>query len=66
MTYQEGDVIAYRTFGNGPPRLVEVESKEEDVKNGRPGFSGTCIAGGADAGMSVWGYDHQITRVVRR
>lgn len=66
MDYQEGDVIEYRAFGGGQPRRVLVESKKADVKNGCPGFDGICIEGGADPGMNCWGYDRQITRVVRR
>ena len=61
--YDVGDVIEYWT---GSTRRVLVEYREEDVKNGYPGFGGTCIEGGSDVGMSVWGYDDQITRVVRR
>jgi hypothetical protein len=65
MDYEVGDVIEYRTF-TGNHRRVLVEYKEADVKNGRPGFDGTCTNGGANPGMTVWGYDDQITRVVSR
>lgn len=32
-------------------------------ENGRPGFDGTCI--GFAEGLCVWGYDDQITQVVK-
>jgi len=66
LAYEAGDVIEYRTFGGGPTRRVLVEYREDNIKNGEPGFSGTAIEGGADVGSSVWGYDDQITRVVRK
>lgn len=62
MNYEVGDVIEYQTFG-GRPRRVLVTHKA-DV-NGWPGFDGICIEG-ADPGMTCWGYNDQITRVVRR
>lgn len=61
MEYREGSVITYDAFG-GLPRVVFVETKEADVKNGRPGFSGT-VTEGVEAGSSCWGYDNQITAV---
>jgi hypothetical protein len=64
--YEAGDVIEYQTFGGGSIRRVLVEYREDNIKNGRPGFHGTAIEGGADEGMSVWGYDDQIIRVTRR
>ena len=55
--YREGDTIAYKSFGD--PRIVKVTARYPDVKNGRPGFDGEVI-GGAEDGLSVWGYDSQI------
>jgi hypothetical protein len=52
-------VIQYRPFGGGL-RNVTVETKEADVKNGRPGFDGIT-----DRGEYVWGYDDQIIAVVK-
>lgn len=43
-------------------RIVSVLEKSEDIKDGRPGFSGERID--EDSG-DVWGYDSQIERVVR-
>lgn len=57
--YRVGSIIKYRAFG-GEIRTVEVESKEEDIKNGRPGFDGTTTSG-----MDCWGYDDQIISVVK-
>jgi hypothetical protein len=59
--YSVGDVIEYAAFG-GEIRRVRVTVKDDDVKNGAPGFEGTMV----DSGMGVWGYNDQITRVVER
>ena len=61
LNYKAGSIIKYRPF-TGPVREVLVENREEDVKNGRPGFVGTWFAWGED----VWGYDDQIIEVVKR
>ena len=63
IKYNVGDTIEYRAFG-GETRTVEVQGKEDDIKNGRPGFDGVCI--NPNPGQPVWGYDDQITRVVKR
>lgn len=55
--YQIGDVISYVPFGGGR-RTGVVTNKEDDVKNGRPGFD----MRGLD-GESYWGYDDQIIEV---
>lgn len=57
-TYDIGDTITYRTWGVGPGsvRTGVVVAKEDDIKNGRPGFS---------LDTSVWGYDDQIISVER-
>ncbi len=58
MDYRVGSVLVYSPFGGGE-RRVQVDTKEEDIKNGRPGFAGVMVPSGG----SVWGYDDQILRV---
>ena len=58
--YRVGSVIEYHSFGSEYARRVVVESKETDVKNGRPGFDGLLV----DGTLAVWGYDDQISRVI--
>jgi len=60
IQYAEGDVIEYRDF-LGDLRVVRVELKEDDIKNGMPGFDGTVVSG-PEKSESVWGYDYQIER----
>ena len=59
LNYRVGSTIKYRAFG-GEIRTVVVESKEEDIKNGRPGFDGMVRPG-----EWCWGYDDQIISVVK-
>jgi len=47
--YNIGDEVTYRTF-TGELRTVTVERRTDDIKNNRPGFSGT----------DGWGYDSDI------
>jgi hypothetical protein len=61
INYNVGDEIAYRTFGGGI-RHVLVHNKEDDVKNGRPGFDGEMALDGSP----VWGYDEQIVAIVKK
>lgn len=61
--YEVGDTITYSPFGGGV-RYVLVNNKEDDVKNGLPGFDGELIVDGP-TGEYVWGYDNQILDVVR-
>ena len=56
IEYNVGDVIEYQPFA-GPRRIVTVENKEDNIKNGYSGF---------DAVEGYWGYDDQIIRVVSR
>lgn len=56
MNYEIGDRITYRNFG-GQFITGVVESKEADIKNGRPGF---------DLDTGVWGYDDQIVSITRK
>ena len=64
MNYQVGDTIEYTTF-DGSVRRVLVDNKEVDIKNGRAGFTGMTISRYAVGPAHVWGYDHQIIRVLR-
>ncbi len=57
--YEIGDVIVYQTF-DGSTRSVVVQMKDEDIKNGYPGFDGHIVG---DPSNTVWGYDDQIIRV---
>jgi len=58
--YDIGSVIEYTS--GGVLRVVLVDEKESDIKNGRPGFGGIVIEG-PDRDMSVWGYDADIERI---
>jgi hypothetical protein len=59
LNYRAGSIIKYRNSG-GEVRRVTVESKEDDIKNGRPGFDGQVRVG-----EWCWGYDDQIVEVVQ-
>ena len=59
MNYKIGDVIRYATWTRAV-RRVRVETKESDIKNGRPGFSGKELDRDGRPIMGVWGYDSQI------
>lgn len=61
MKYQVGSIIQYKAFG-GELRTVIVESKEADIKNGRPGFDGELVDASNE---TVWGYDDQIVQIVK-
>ena len=58
MEYEENDVVTYRPFGGGS-RVIRVVNKEEDIKNGFPGFDGVDLSGE----QTYWGYDSQIIKV---
>lgn len=60
--YQVGSIIEYQNFGGKTVR-VRVIDRDPDVKDGRPGFDGE-VTGGPDKGVTVWGYDEQVTRVI--
>ena len=59
--YGPGDTIEYRTF-SGRSRRVVVEFRDDDIKDGQPGFDGLEV--GTQEG--VWGYDDQVVRVISR
>ena len=64
IDYEVGDIIEYRTFF-GDTRRVLVGLKDEDIKNGHPGFDGFVVSKDPESdNMSVWGYDDQIIRKV--
>lgn len=68
--YKTGSVLIYDAFG-GCRRTVRVTEKDRNIKNGRPGFSGIEVhpttlqpLNPNDTFGGVWGYDHQIIRVI--
>lgn len=63
--YKVGSIIEYATFGGFPTRMVKVSDKDKNIKNDRPGFAGV-VTEGHEKDMEVWGYDYQITRVVKK
>lgn len=63
VSYEIGDVVEYVTFG-GETRIVEVIWKG-DVKDGEPGFDGVEPGTDPNAPSCVWGYNDQITRVIK-
>lgn len=65
VNYNVGDIIQYRTF-SGTVRSVLVEEKDDDVKNGRPGFAGRNVSASPGDAPHVWGYDADIIRVVKK
>ena len=60
MRYKIGDIVKYRTF-MGDYRYVRVTDKEDNIKNGKPGFDGV-VSGTQE---TVWGYDYQIVKVFK-
>lgn len=64
MNYEVGDtiIVSMASWGCKDDRIVLVDEHEQDIKNGRPGFGGTVIEG-PETGMTVWGYDTQVTGV---
>jgi hypothetical protein len=57
--YKVGDIVTQHLGGN-ETRDVVVTDREDNVKNGRPGFSGHVVG---KPSLTVWGYDDQIRRV---
>ena len=70
VRYKIGDVVEQRIC-EGMTRFVLVQSRENDIKNGRPGFSGVgCDAeGNLDPPDPLfdgyWGYDYEVVKVVK-
>ena len=67
MDYNVGDVVAQTPFGGGV-RYVRVTSKDQNIKNGRPGFDGILVyrdGTPVESEYGVWGYDDQITEVIK-
>ena len=62
LEYDLGSIIEYRNSG-GEILKVKVDEKEDDIKNGRSGFSGIVIGSDDDG---CWGYDSQIIRVIKK
>ena len=60
-TYKVGDTVRYETF-TGELRTVKVTEKHDEIKNGRPGFSGVETVS-YKPHLNVWGYNSQILRV---
>lgn len=66
--YEVGDVIVVKTATT--KQAVEVESKEDDIKKGRPGWSGVVVevidkapSAYREEGEEMWGYDNQIVDI---
>jgi len=62
VSYKVGDEILF-VDNSGTRHRVEVEFKEDDIKNGRPGFEGKILTRGPEYNRLVWGYDDQVKRV---
>lgn len=71
--YRAGSIIEVRV--GGQRWRVLVDCRDEDIKNGMPGWDGTLV-GPDDKPLTpdedpeegfgcVWGYDAQIARVIR-
>jgi len=70
VRYKVGDIILQQSWSFGQ-RYIRIINKDADIKNGTPGFDGVlCNKSGAEVnqddkyGNKVWGYDHQILKVV--
>ena len=58
-TYKVGDTIETKN-AFGQFEWVVIERRSGDVKDGRPGYTGTN-----DEGRQVWGYDSEILRITK-
>ena len=54
-----GDTLTYSPFGGGI-RIIQVTEVDEDIKNGRAGFSGVD-----KDGNNWWGYNSQIIVIAK-
>lgn len=66
--YGIGSIVSYSPFGGGS-RTIKIISKEDDIKNGRPGFDGIGVQKVNNQweekpGEYYWGYDYQIINIV--
>jgi hypothetical protein len=57
MNYKVGDTVSFEPNGGGIETGV-ITLKDDDIKNGRPGFDIKKIDG-----EMMWGYDYQIKAV---
>lgn len=58
--YRIGDTVVYSN-NLGQRLRVVVDDKQDDIKNGSPGFSGVTTTGD-----EVWGYDDQIISIIAK
>jgi hypothetical protein len=68
VKYAVGDIIEVETIG-GKIRRVLVQYREDDIKDGQPGFEGLIVSagpGGGERGAAAWGYDDRVLRRVGR
>lgn len=75
LSYKINSIIQYRTLGGGI-RVVKVTDKDDDIKNGKPGFDAieldprtkkpkpSPVRG--DKYAFVWGYDEDIEKVIKK
>ena len=73
VSYKAGDIILQRSFTGD--RYIKVEYREENIKNGKPGFEGEEVIFDDKTSQwvpvksdwpeqsGVWGYDDQVTHV---
>ena len=68
MDYNVGDIVAQKTTLGGI-RYVRVTEKILNIKNGLPGFDGDLVLRDGTPVETefdgVWGYDNQITEVIK-
>jgi|19_taG_2_1085344.scaffolds.fasta_scaffold75196_1 hypothetical protein len=62
MVYTVGSTIIYTTL-DGVDRKAVVDYRCNSVMKQGPGFDGRLVNNDGDDG-GIWGYDHQIKRVV--
>jgi hypothetical protein len=61
INYKAGDVVEQWCFGcPEASRMVVVDARYSEVKNGRAGFDGHLLG----SGVNVWGYDSDVHRVL--
>lgn len=67
VEYEVGDTIEYRPSA-GTLRIVTVIEQVDDIEGtNQPGFDARMLEQDpAQYGRRVWGYDHQVTRIVTK